>query len=99
MCLLITVIAAIVSTILWYSHAEKDTYKFGTLSIIYWGASLMWFIDAVFEYIELRAEFFNQPAADLLSDTILGICAVVVGLIAWLVILLCKDPKGVFKKK
>ncbi len=99
MCLLITVIAAIVSTILWYSHAEKDTYKFGTLSIIYWGASLMWFIDAVFEYIELRAEFFNQPPADLLNDTILGICAVVVGLIAWLVILLCKDPKGVFKKK
>lgn len=100
MCLMITVIAAIVSTILWYSKAEKDTYKFGTLSIIYWGASLMWFVDAIFEYAELKAEFFNQPLGDLLNDAILGICAVVVGLIAWLVILLCKDPKGVlFKNK
>lgn len=98
MCLLITVIAAIVSTILWYSHAEKDTYKFGTLSIIYWGASLMWFVDAIFEYAELKAEFFNQPLGDLLNDAILGVCAVAVGAIAWLIILLCKDPKGVFKK-
>jgi hypothetical protein len=99
MCLLITIIAAIVSSILWYTHAEKDTYKLGTLAVIYWGASIMWFIDFVFEYAELHAEYFNQEFADILNDSLLGVCVVVLGLIAWLVILLCKDPKGVFKKK
>lgn len=99
MCLLITIIAALISTIVWYTHAENNTYKVGTLSMIYWGASLMWLIDAVFEYIELKADYFNQPLADLLNDAILGVVVVVIGMIAWLVFLLCKDPKGVFKKK
>lgn len=99
MTLLITVVAAIVCTILWYTHAENDTYKLGTLSLMYWGASLMWFMDFVFEYAELKAEYFNQAPADILNDALLGITVVAIGLIAWIIILLCKDPKGVFKKK
>lgn len=98
MCLLITTVAAIVSTIIWYTHANKDTYKIKALASIYWGASLMWLIDAVFEFIELKSEFFNQAPADLLNDAILGICAVVIGLGAWLIYLLCKDPKNILKK-
>lgn len=98
MCLLITVIAALISTVVWYTHADKDTYKLGTLSLIYWGASLMWLIDAIFEYAELKSAFFNQPFSDLLNDAILGITVTVIGMIAWLIVLLCKDPKGVFRK-
>ncbi|MBQ7739939.1 MAG: hypothetical protein IJT65_01715 [Eubacterium sp.] len=99
MTLLITVIAAIVSTTVWYANDNRDTYKLGTLSLIYWGASLMWLMDFVFEYAELKAEYFNQEFADILNDAILGVTVVAIGLIAWLVILLIKDPKGVFKNK
>ncbi|MBE6742538.1 MAG: hypothetical protein E7570_09620 [Ruminococcaceae bacterium] len=99
MTLLITVFAAIVSTILWYANEQRDTYKFGTLSLIYWGASLMWFIDFIAEYAELKADYFVQEFADILNDSLLGLAVVALGLIAWLVILLIKDPKGVFKKK
>lgn len=99
MTLLITVFAAIVSTIFWYANEQRDTYKLGTLSLIYWGASLMWFIDFIAEYAELKADYFVQEFADILNDSLLGLAVVALGLIAWLVILLIKDPKGVFKKK
>lgn len=99
MTLLITVIAAIAATVIWYTSENRDTYKLGTLSLIYWGASLMWLMDFVFEYAELKAEYFNQEFADILNDSLLGVAVVALGLIAWLVILLIKDPKGVFKKK
>ena len=99
MTLLITIIAAIAATIIWYANEQRDKYKLGTLSLIYWGASLMWLMDFVFEYAELKTEYFSQPFADILNDSILGITVVTLGLSAWLVILLIKDPKGVFKKK
>jgi len=99
MTLLITIIAAIASTIVWYACENRDTYKLGTLSLIFWGASLMWLMDFVFEYAELKAEYFNQEFADILNDSLLGLAVVALGLAAWIVILLVKDPKGVFKKK
>ena len=99
MTLLLTAIAAIIATIVWYSNDNRDTYKLGTLSLIYWGASLMWLMDFVFEYAELKAEYFNQEFADILNDSLLGVAVIAIGLIAWLIILLIKDPKGVFKKK
>lgn len=99
MTLLITIIAAVISTVLWYALECRDTYKLGTLSLMYWGASLMWLMDFVFEYAELGAEYFNQGFADILNDSLLGISVVTLGLGAWLIILLIKDPKGVIKKK
>lgn len=99
MTLLITVIAALIATVVWYAVEKRDAYKLGTLSLIYWGASLMWLMDFVFEYAELKTEYFNQSFADILNDAILGVTVVAIGLLAWLVILLIKDPKGVFKKK
>lgn len=99
MTLLITVIAAAVSTLVWYMNKNRDAYKLGTLSLIYWGASLMWLIDFIAEYAELRAEYFNMEFADILNDSILGLSAVTLGFVAWLVVLLIKDPKGVFKEK
>ena len=98
MCLLITVFAAIIASIVWYTHCEKDLYCIKVLAAIYWGAALMWLVDAVFEFAELKAEFFNQPIADLINDSILGLSVVALGLIAWLIVVLVKDPKGLFKK-
>ena len=98
MTLLITIIAACIATILWYTNEKRSTYKLGTLSLIYWGASLMWLMDFVFEYAELKTEYFNQSISDILNDSLLGITVVVIGVIAWIIILLIKDPAGLFKK-
>ena len=99
-----TVFAAIISTNLWYKSAPKNEMKVGVLCWMFWGASLMWLVDAVFEYAELGAEFFTPAPADMLNDFYLGLSVVALGLIVWLVVLLVKDPKGVvkaalFKKK
>ena len=97
MTLLITVFAAIISTIVWYLHAPQSNMKLGVLCWLYWGASLMWLVDAVFEYRELRAEYFTPALEDMINDTFLGLSAVALGLVIWLVIVLVKDPKGVVK--
>ena len=97
MTLLTSVFAAIISTIIWYKGAPDSQMKVGILSLMYWGASIMWFVDAIFEYAELKAEYFTPAPEDMLNDFYLGLSVVALGLIIWLVILLIKDPKGVFK--
>ena len=97
MTLLTTVFAAIICTILWYKKEEARSLKVGTLCLMYWGASLMWLIDAVFEYAELGAESFVPAPLDMINDLYLGLSVVALGLIIWLVILLIKDPRGVVK--
>ena len=97
MTLLVTVFAAIISTVLWYKNAPDDKMKFSVLCWMYWGASLMWLVDAIFEFAELKAEYFSPAPADMLNDLFLGLSAVALGLVIWLVILLVRDPKGVVK--
>lgn len=97
MTLLVTVIAAVICTVIWYRTAPKDTMKVSTLCFIYWGASLMWLVDAFFEYAQLRAEFFTPSVQDMVNDTFLGISAVTLGLVIWLVKLLFTDLKNVLK--
>ena len=98
MTLLITVFAAIVSTIIWYKKAPNNEIKLGVLSLMYWGASLMWLVDAIFEYAEAGAEFFTPAFEDMINDSYLGLCVVALGLIIWLIGLFIKDPKGIIKK-
>ncbi len=104
MTLLTTVFAAIICTIVWYCNAPKSQMKIGILCWMYWGASLMWFVDAIFEYAEIHDEYFTPAPIDMLNDFYLGLSVVALGLVIWLIILLIKDPKGVvksvlFKKK
>ncbi len=98
MTLLITVFVAVVCTALWYKRAPKDDMKLGTLSLMYWGASLMWMVDAVFEYIELGTEFFSPKPSDMLNDAFLGVSVVVLGMVIWVITLLIKDPKNIIRK-
>ncbi len=104
MTLLTTVFAAIICTIVWYCNAPKSQMKIGILCWMYWGASLMWLVDAIFEYAEIHDEYFTPAPIDMLNDFYLGLSVVALGLVIWLIILLIKDPKGVvksvlFKKK
>lgn len=98
MTILITVLAAIVSTVAWYVRAPADAMKVSALCHMYWGASLMWLVDAAFQYAEQGAAFFKPSTADMLNDAFLGFSAVVLGLAVWLAILLAKDPRGVFHR-
>ncbi len=97
MTLLITVFAAIITTIVWYGCEKRKELYLGALSLMYWGASLMWLVDAVFEYAELHEEYFTPAFEDMINDSFLGLSAVALGLCIWLGILLIKDPKGVVR--
>ena len=97
MTLLIAVTAAVISTVIWY--AKGNTYRVSTLCWMFWGASLMWLVDAVSEYRELRDEYFTPAPADMLNDAFLGVSVVAFALVIWLADLLIHDPKGVFRKK
>ncbi|MBR2524276.1 MAG: hypothetical protein IKE53_07570 [Clostridiales bacterium] len=99
MTLLITVFAAVAATALWYRNYPSDTMKISALCYMYWGASLMWLVDAIFEYSELGAEYFNPATSDMINDAFLGLSAVAFGMVIWVIILLISDPKGVIKAK
>lgn len=98
MTLLISLIAAVICTVIWYKNAPDNTLRVDILCWMYWGASLMWLADAIFEFAELKEEYFAPTPKDMLNDTFLGLSVVVLGLVIWVVILLIKDPKGVIKK-
>jgi uncharacterized membrane protein YfcA len=93
MTLLITIFAAVFVTVKWYTRKD-DSMQLGILMFMFWGASLMWMVDAVFEYIELRAEFFNQAPQDMLNDAFLGVAVIALALVVWVIRLLITDPKG-----
>ena len=99
MTLLITVFAAVIATVIWYKKAPNDDMMISALCYMYWGASLMWLVDATFEYSELGDEFFNPAVADMINDSFLGLSAVAFGLVIWVIILVVKDPKGVIRAK
>ena len=94
MTLLVTVFAAVISTVVWYKSEKDGGMMPGVLSLMYWGASLMWTVDAIFGFAEDGAAFFTPKPAEMLNDLYLGLSVVALGLVIWLVILLVKDPKG-----
>ncbi len=91
---IITAVAALATTIIWYVNAPEDKYKLSTLCFIYWGATLMWFVDHVMAYLTEGGEFFEIT----LDATLLGVTVVLFGLLVWIIMLLVRDPKGVFNK-
>ena len=97
MTLLITIFAAVIATVEWYKDAHKNEFNLAPLCWMYWGASIMWLVDAIFEYSEIGAELFTPAPLDMLNDLYLGLSVVALGLIVWIIILLVKDPKGIVK--
>lgn len=93
MTLLITVFAAVIVTVKWYTRKD-DSMKLGILLFMFWGASLMWLVDAFFEYAELGAEYFSPALEDMINDTFLGLAVVALALVIWVVRLLITDPRG-----
>jgi len=96
MTLLLTVFAAVITTVIWYRRKD-DSMKLGILIFMFWGASLMWLVDALFEYAELKAAYFTPALEDMINDTFLGLSVIALALVIWLVRLLITDPRGVVK--
>ncbi|MDE7120889.1 MAG: hypothetical protein K2O42_01860 [Oscillospiraceae bacterium] len=92
MTLLITVFSALISTLLWYTNEKARKLKTGGLCLTFWSASLMWLVDAVAEYLETGAAYFQPDVRDMLNDTFLGLSAVAVALVVWMIVILTKDP-------
>lgn len=93
MCLLITAFAAIISTTIWYFGNKARKYNLGMLTLMYWGAALMWTVDGIFCVAEGEG-FFDMS----LNDAMLGILIVLCGLLVWILSILVKDPNDVIKK-
>lgn len=93
MTLLLTVFAAVAATVLWYNRKD-DTMHLSVLCFLYWGASLMWLGDAIFEYRELGADYFAPALEDMLNDAFLGLSVIALALVVWLAVVLVKDSKG-----
>jgi hypothetical protein len=86
---LVTASAAIIVTIIWYIHAPEDKHKLSVLGFIFWGGTLMWFVDHVLAYLMEGGEFFEIS----LDATLLGVTVVLTGLLVWTIVLLVSDPK------
>lgn len=94
MYLILTAAAAVAATIVWYVKLPDNRYRLGVLSLMYWGATLMWTVDHVIAYLQEGGPVFDlSPGASLL-----GIIVVLAGLIIWLIALLATDPKKVLRK-
>ncbi|MCQ2522342.1 MAG: hypothetical protein MJ105_08185 [Lachnospiraceae bacterium] len=99
MTLLITIIAAVVVTVIWYASEKAREMKVGLLCYMFWGASIMWLVDAIAEYIELREAYFTPALEDMVNDSFLGLSVIAFALIVWVVYLLIKDPKKVIANR
>jgi hypothetical protein len=91
MWLLITAFAAVLVTALWFLDAPADKYRLGFLSLIYWGATLMWLVDHVIAYVQEGGAFFEIDA----SATGLGLAVIILGLVIWLIRLVIADPERI----
>ena len=98
MTLLLTVIAAVTSTAVWYGSARARKLNVSWLCFMFWGASIMWFVDALYEYLEIKAEYFTPAPADMLNDTFLGLSVIALALTIWIVSVLIRDPEGILKR-
>lgn len=88
MWLITTLFAAIVTTAIWY--VVPRNYRLGLLSLMFWGAGIMIFVDHVSGYLTEGGAFISTEPGDILLSSYILIPALMV----WLAVLLIKDPKG-----
>lgn len=76
MCLILTIIAALISTALYLFKSSLRNSTFASLPLFYWGASLMWCGDGIWNLIN------GEPFCELsLNDTYLGLLIVLCGIV------------------
>ncbi|MGI6045591.1 MAG: hypothetical protein ACOYCA_01970 [Eggerthellaceae bacterium] len=98
MTLVITLAAAAIATAAWYAKAPDSSMSFGALALMYWGAALMWIVDGIACLMEGEAFIEITDTAVMFDDAILGLLVVAIGLVAWCIYLVARDPKRVMSK-
>ncbi len=98
MTFIITFLAAAIVTALWYAKAPNSDMRLGTLALMYWGAALMWCVDGINGLIEGEGFIEITDTAVMFDDAILGLVVVAIGLAAWVIYLVAKDPKRALRK-
>ena len=99
MWLIILAVAAVTSTALWY-FKDNGRYGLEILSLIFWGATVMVFVDHAMGIVEdafagHEVEFIEvSPSAFLL-----GVFLVCMGVALWEVYLLLKKPRRVVRER
>lgn len=82
MTLIICATAAALVTAAYYV-SKKPELHLGVLALIYWGASLMWFVDGITSVCEGGSFVELSDTSVMADDALLGVVVVVVGLVAW----------------
>jgi len=90
MTLIISILAAVTCTIIWLLSDRAKEISVSSLCYMFWGASIMWFVDAIAEYTELRLNYFPSLLASAAEDAFLGLMIIVLALVIWMVILFIK---------
>jgi hypothetical protein len=91
---LLTALAAITATVIWYAKSPDNKYKLGLLSLMFWGATIMWLVDHIMAYLSEGGAFFEIN----MDASMLGISVIIGALVVWLIVLLVSDPKGALKR-
>ena len=95
MTLIVTAIAAIVATVIRFAKPElADRFHLGFLSLMFWGATLMWCVDGFACLAEGEPFVELADTAAMADDALLGICVVVLGLVVWGIVCAVKRPKA-----
>lgn len=93
-------LAAVISTIFWY-FKDDGRYRLDILSLIFWGSTIMVFIDHAIGYYNdviltgLEEGTFVEISWQAFMLSILLVCA---GIMLWILYLVIKKPKGVTHK-
>lgn len=83
MTLIITAAAAVIATVARFLSPRAGELHLGALSLMYWGAALMWCVDG-FASVAGGGTFVElADAAVMVDDVLLGVCVVALGLVAW----------------
>ena len=83
MTLLITVLAAVIATIIRVLLPNSRKTGLGTLVLAYWAASAMWVVDGIASLLTGGSFIELQDAAVMADDALLGICVVALGAGVW----------------
>jgi hypothetical protein len=89
MWLVTTVIAAVITTGLWYKFPK---YRLEVPAIMFWGSAIMILVDHILLYE--GGDFLELETDGLVPNaTLLGILMIIPVIITWLIVLLVKKPR------
>ena len=84
MTLIITAIAALVCTVLYFRNPkEAREWHVGTLALMYFGAALLWCVDGFASLAKGEGFIELSDPKVMMDDMLLGICVVILGVAIW----------------